>query len=288
MLKITGQTKLLGIFGDPVSHTLSPLMQNAALHEAGIDAVYLPFHIRSDQLAAAVNTIRTLSLIGVNVTVPHKEKIIPFLDAIDPDAALIGAVNTVVNRGGFLTGFNTDAPGFLSSLRQDLGIDPATESTLIIGAGGACRAALTALAGCGVKKIVIANRTRQKAEMLAEEIQRHFPATVFLVSSMLESELSVFLQGVDLLVNSTTVGLSGDSFPDFLVDRLPVGASVYDMVYAEKTTPLIHAARLRGLNCTDGRGMLIAQGEAAFFKWFDMMPAKNVMGAQVIEKQSIF
>ncbi|MBE0501947.1 MAG: shikimate dehydrogenase [Desulfuromonadales bacterium] len=282
MISITGKTALLGIFGDPVEQTLSPRIQNAALAAAGIDAVYLPFHILPEQLQSAVAAIRSLNLIGINVTVPHKETILPFLDEIDPAAALIGAVNTVVNRDGYLVGFNTDVTGFLASLRQNLQFDPQGKEVVVIGAGGACRAALSALARHGAVRITIANRTQQKAERLAEAISLHYPATDFVASALVESKLAAALATADLLVNTTSIGLTGDVFADFMIDRLPATAVVYDMVYAKETTPLIRSAQQRRLGSADGRGMLVAQGEAAFVHWFGAAPESGVMAAQII------
>ena len=284
MINVNGATKLLGIFGDPIGHTLSPAMQNAALTAAGIDAVYLPFHIRPEQLQSAVEAIRTLNLVGINVTVPHKVSIVPFLDAVDKEAELIGAVNTVVNRHGYLTGYNTDASGFLASLRLDLQIEPRGKKVVVIGAGGACRAALSALAGSGVASITVANRTKQKADLLVAEMQMHFPSTTFSATDLSPSELEKALTRADLLVNTTSIGLSGESFPNFIVDSLMGHAAVYDMVYKKDSTSLLNAACHRGLKAADGRGMLVAQGEAAFIKWFDISPEVGLMRSQVIEK----
>lgn len=281
---ISGSTQLLGIFGDPVAHSLSPKMQNAALASSGIDAVYLPLHVLPGNLESAVEAIRTFNLVGVNVTVPHKERIMTLLDEVDETAALIGAVNTVVNRQGCLVGFNTDASGFLASLQQDLQIDPQGKQVVVIGAGGACRAAMAALAGSGAHKIVVANRTKEKADALAGEMRKHFPATEIKSAGLSESDLAGCLSSADLLVNSSSVGLSGETFQDFMVDKLKESAAVYDMVYVDKLTPLIKSARCRGLSCVDGRGMLVAQGEAAFLKWFGVEPEAGVMRAQVVDK----
>ena len=281
---ISGKTQLLGIFGDPIAHTLSPKMQNAALTAAGIDAIYLPFHVRPEQLESAVDSIRTLNMVGINVTVPHKERVIPLLDEIDATAKLIGAVNTVVNRQGHLVGFNTDAPGFLASLRLDLQVVPRGKHIVIIGAGGACRAAIAAMAGCGALNIIVANRTIEKAEILACEMQGHFPEVEILSAGLSESELTACLASADLLVNTTSVGLTGETLPEFVVDKLADSAAVYDMVYADSPTQLAKFANRRGLLCVDGRGMLVAQGEAAFFKWFGIEPETGLMGSQIIEK----
>lgn len=281
---INGKTQLLGIFGDPVSHSLSPVMQNAALAAAGIDAVYLPFHVSPERLESAVEAIRTFNLVGVNVTVPHKEHVVPFLDTVDETAALIGAVNTIVNRNGQLVGFNTDATGFLTSMQSDLSFTPSEKHVVVLGAGGACRAALAALSEAGASRITVANRTKERALILAREMQPHFPATAFVAADLSEAELAGDITLADSLVNTTSLGLSGESFPDFIIDQLPESAVVYDMVYAIEATPLISSARHRGLCCADGRGMLIGQGEAAFSLWFGVEPEPGVMRSQVVEK----
>lgn len=284
MTEINGKTLLLGIFGDPVGHSLSPVMQNAALAAAGIDAVYVPFHVKPACLADAVASIRALNLVGVSVTVPHKELIIPYLDELDDGAALIGAVNTVVNREGRLIGYNTDAPGFLTSLQRDLQFDPQGKEVVVLGAGGACRAAVSALAGHGAARIVIANRTEGKAALIAREMSDHFQTTEFVVANLTQSSLKGALSAADLLVNTTSVGLAGESFPGHIVGGLSGRASVYDMVYAASLTPLTQAAREKNLPWADGRGMLVAQGEEAFIRWFGLKPVDGVMHAQVVEK----
>ena len=281
---ISGKTQLLGIFGDPVAHSLSPKMQNAALEAAGMDAVYLPFQVHPENLAAAVESIRVFNFVGINVTVPHKERIIPLLDEVDETAALIGAVNTVINRQGHLIGFNTDAPGFLTSLQCELHFDPQGKQVIVLGAGGASRAALAALAGSNASKVVIANRNKEKAALLACEMHENYPATEFIPSGLTEAELTGCLSSAELLVNTTSVGLSGECFPDYIVGNLSKNAVVYDMIYADDLTPLVKSAIRHGLSCADGRGMLVAQGEAAYFKWFGIEPEIGVMRSQVFEK----
>jgi shikimate dehydrogenase len=280
-MNIRGTTRILGIFGDPVDHSLSPIMQNEALAQAGIDAVYVPFHVRPENLPAAVSAIRSLDLRGVNVTVPHKEQVGPFLDAIDPTARLIGAVNTIVNRGGVLTGYNTDAPGLLRSLAKDLQFDPAGRRILLLGAGGACRAALVALGRAGAAWIGIANRTRSRAEVLVGEFGDVFRGTTLASFDLDPVQLSAVVPQIDLLVNTSAVGLKGESFAGFPWIDVAPGALVYDMVYAKGGTPFLQAARARGHRSADGLGMLAAQGEEAFFLWTGQRPSDGVMMARL-------
>jgi shikimate dehydrogenase len=240
-MRLRGTTRILGIFGDPVAHSLSPVMQNAALQQAGIDAVYVPFHVRAADLAEAVAAIRSLGIWGINVTVPHKEAVCSCLDEVDASARLIGAVNTIVNRQGALVGYNTDASGFLRSLAEDLDFSAAGKRVLLLGAGGACRAALAALCRSGVSRIAVANRTRSRAESLVREFAGIFPQTRFEHFGLEPGQLKIAADNVDLLVNTSAVGLKGESFTGLPWEKLVPGAAVYDMVYALQGTPLIRA-----------------------------------------------
>jgi shikimate dehydrogenase len=152
-MQIAGDTTVVGIFGDPVQHSLSPKMQNKAIQESGLNAVYVPFHVTSAQLCDAINGIRALGLRGVNLTIPHKEAACELVDELDESAELMGAVNTIVNTDGCLKGYNTDGPGLLKALKQGLGVDPVGARVLLVGAGGACRAALVALCQAGASSV---------------------------------------------------------------------------------------------------------------------------------------
>ncbi len=264
---IKGTTRILGIFGDPVSHSLSPVMQNEALQQAGVDAVYVPFHVTPERLPEAVAAIRNLDILGVNITIPHKETVCSFLDEIDEDAQLIGAVNTVVNRDGRLHGYNTDGTGFLASLEQDLNFKPFGKRVLLLGAGGACRAALVSLARAGASWIGVANRTPARSNAMVTEIGVSFPGTTFAAFSLAKEELKSVAGNIDLLVNTSSVGLKGESFEDFPWEALNRGADVYDMVYTKGITPLLQTASDRGHSTADGLGMLAAQGEEGFKLW---------------------
>ncbi len=276
-MQLNGTTKVLGIFGDPIAHSLSPRMQNAAIEAADINAVFVPFHVRKVELEAAVAAIRSLGLIGVNVTVPHKEAVMPFLDEIDNEAKLIGAVNTIVHLDGRLIGHNTDGRGFLDSLQSDLSFQPAGKNVLLLGAGGAARAAIVALAQATAARITISNRTFGKAEELRAEFSGLFPDTEFVAEPFEVERLQPHLASADLLVNTTVVGLHGENFSLPLIESLSTSAFFYDMVYAPGLTPLQQAASDRGLAFADGRGMLVGQGGIAFQLWFGVSPASDIM-----------
>ncbi len=282
MTAISGKTRVLGILGDPVSHSLSPLMQNHALALLGIDAVYVPFHVRPEQLGTAVAGLRALNLLGVNVTVPHKEAVCSHLDELDPAARLIGAVNTIVHRDGRLVGYNTDAPGFLRSLQEDLGLAPQGRSILLLGAGGACRAALVALAQAGAARIVVANRNSERAAQLVAQLGQNFGGTTFAHCSLDVLALRQALAGVDLVVNTSAVGLKGESFPGFPWAAVPANAALYDMVYGPGLTPWLSEGQARNLQVAGGLGMLAGQGEEAFFLWTGQRPPFGAMRKRLL------
>ncbi len=278
---IDAQTKIFGVFGDPIAHSLSPAMHNAVFSEMGINAVYLPFHVRSHELEGAVAGIRALNLAGVNITVPHKEEILVFLDEIHPDAGLIGAVNTVVNREGRLVGFNTDSLGFLRSLKEDLKFDPQGRRILVMGAGGACRAVLTALSNAGASWIGLVDVVFEKAEALGKEFMKKFPGTQFAWFCIEPVQITGLFSEIDLLVNATPVGMKGEVFEGLNWRVLPSTACVYDIVYSFPTTPLVQSVRKLGYRAVDGLGMLIAQGEEAFFLWNGKWPPAGFMKKRI-------
>lgn len=281
-MEIRGTTQVLGILGDPVAHSLSPVMQNGALGQAGLDAVYVPFHVLPSELGAAVEGLRALQVLGVNVTVPHKEAVCAFLDELDVDARLIGAVNTIVNRDGKLIGYNTDGRGFIRSLAEDLDFDPRGRRIMLLGAGGACRAAVVALARAGVKWIGIANRTPERAQGLCRDFSSVLAGVEFADFSLSGSELKAALRGVDLLVNTSAMGLKGEKVNPELVISLQKTAVVYDMVYAENgCTPFLDLAKKHGIRGADGRGMLVGQGEEAYSIWTGQQPPRGVMKKRI-------
>ena len=276
-MNLTGTTKVLGIIGHPVEHSLSPLMQNAALRELGLDYVYVPFPVEPGSLREAIQGMRALGIRGFNVTIPHKSAIIPFLDKISPEAILCGAVNTVCREEDLLVGYNTDGTGFLTSLGEDLGFQPAGSTVLILGAGGAARGALAALCAAGVSCVVVANRTRERGEAIVEKFRDTFDAVTFHLCSLDMVHLEPFLQTADLLVNTTSVGMNGTSFDGIDLSLMKTGAVVYDMVYSPAETPLLASARSMGIPCANGTGMLAAQGEAAFYLWTCLEPPRGLM-----------
>lgn len=284
MMTVTGTTRVLGIIGSPVGHSLSPVMQNAAIAALGIDYIYVPFPVEPEYLARAVEGLRRLGVWGFNVTIPHKTAVIQFLDRISPDAERCGAVNTVCREGDQLIGHNTDATGFLHSLVRDLAFAPRGASVMLLGAGGAAQAAISALSAAGVARIVIANRTLGKARFLAERFAGLFPLVDYAVSSLDETDLNRHGGGADLLVNTTSVGMNGTNFEYDSFLESCAKCLVYDMVYTPAETPLLAAARRLGLACANGAGMLVSQGEAAFRLWTGIEPPPGVMRDALFRK----
>lgn len=280
-MKITGSTKIAGIFGDPIGHTLSPLMHNAAFESVGLDIVFLPFHVRSDERGAlkkAVESVRALNMVGVNVTIPHKEKVIKHLDWIDDDAALMGAVNTIVNRDGRLLGYNTDGAGFLESLGLDTGLFPEGKRAVIIGAGGAARSIAYALLKNGAVSIVIANRTVKRADGLAVELSMRFKKSSSEAVALSDvALLSTYLSKADLVVNTTSLGMMGKGEPEVPLLSFKRGAVVSDIVYRPLETAFLKKAAKAGLKCHTGLGMLIHQGAIAFELWTGVKAPVEVM-----------
>ncbi len=262
---INGQTRIVGIFGDPIAHTRSPAMQNAAFRVCKLPYVYVPFLVRPTDLARAVHSIRALNLLGVNVTVPHKERIVRNMDTLSAEAELCGAVNTVVNRDGQLFGDNTDGRGFLQSL-QAQGFAPRQQEVILIGAGGSARAVLVSLIRAGCKRVTIVNRTWANAQSLVRTYHSVGKTRLEALSldALREPEL---LKRTTLVVNSTSVGLHGDEFLPLAYEATPRACVFYDLLYHTDLTSFLTPARKARRSVLDGRGMLLHQGALAFTLW---------------------
>ena len=274
---LTGRTGVVCILGDPIAHSLSPVMQNAALQEAAIDAVYVPFHVTAVDLEASLDGLRRMNIIGGNLTIPHKEAAMPFVDRLDDDARVIGSINTIVNRNGELIGYNTDGSGLLQALYEDLDFDVKGKKVLLLGSGGACRAAVVALGRAGADWVGIANRTEDRAAKLLSGVAKTLLGTTFAHYHLDEGLAERLPHQVDLLINTTSVGMTQDAFAFPVENYVRPGGGVYDMVYGREETPLVRKALLSGLHAADGLGMLAAQGELAFNLWFGQKPTFGLM-----------
>lgn len=271
---ISGTTSVFGIFGHPVEHTFSPGMHNAAFAKIQQDACYVPFAVAPADLERAVRAIVPLGIRGLNVTIPHKETIIPFLDDLTDDARMIGAVNTIeVNRGN-LTGHNTDGRGFLRSLREETGFRPKGKTILMIGSGGAARAVGINLALSGARTILLCDLDTVKAAKLAGDIQNKTATRVNVVDP---KGLGKASQDAECIINATPLGLKrGDPLP---VPRQVIRKDqlVCDLVYNPLRTPLLKAARAAGADTLSGIGMLLYQGVIAFEIWTRRKAPVSVM-----------
>lgn len=271
---ITGTTRLVGIFGYPVTHSGSPLMHNAAFSHLDLDYVYVPFEVRPEDLQQAVEALRVLNIAGINVTIPHKEAIIPFLDEVSREVGLIGAVNTVKVENNKLKGSNTDVQGFLESLQEN-GIEPKGMKALVIGAGGASRAVVCALGKAGAGEIVIVNRTLTRAEEIAEKQNALLGGKNIRCVDL--TEISSQAEAADLIVNTTSVGMKADDplllDPEVLTPR----HRVVDIIYKPPETSLLREARLRGAVTLNGMGMLVNQGALSFELWTGIAPPRSLM-----------
>jgi shikimate dehydrogenase len=278
---ISGRTRIFGIFGYPVEHTFSPGMHNAAFQALKMNACYVPFPVAPEHLKAAVQALAPLGLQGVNVTVPHKVRIIPFLDELSREARLVGAVNTVELKRGSLIGHNTDGSGFLRSLREEARFDPRGKDFLCLGSGGAARAVCFSLALAGASRIQLWNRDASKADRLAREIRKRTGAEAVVIR---ESSLGQAAAVSHCLINATPLGLKK-------TDPLPVAADlidrshlVCDLVYNPRITPFLKAAMKKKARTLPGLGMLLFQGVTAFEIWTGKKAPVEVMRRALVRQ----
>ena len=265
---INGKTRLLGLIGNPVQHTKSPFIHNTLFDYFGINAVYVPINVENEELEPAIEGLKAMKFLGFNVTVPHKKSIIKHLDDITTEAILMGAVNTVKNIDGRLVGYNTDAEGFIRDFKEGFNTNFRNKRVLMLGAGGTGRALAVKLASEGITQLVIANRTLENANDIAELVNNNVDNVVRSISPGDSSFDDVFKTS-DVIINVTPVGMS-------TVDKgLPFGRQysfkpeqlVYDVIYSPRKTPLLDNAERAGCKIRNGFGMLVNQGILAFEIW---------------------
>ncbi len=273
-MDINGKTRITGLFGYPVEHTLSPAMHNAAFRDLGLDYCYVPFLVHPDSLADAVRGIRALNLAGVNVTVPHKEKVMPMLDEVSGEASFIGAVNTIVNSAGRLKGYNTDGRGFMQSLAENnIAVDG--RDVVIFGAGGASRA-ISYYICQKAKSLSIYDIDKEKLGRLVRDLGQ-ISASV----SMLED--ASLIDRYHVVINATPLGLKEeDPFP-FDPELLTKEKTVCDLIYKE--TRLLRKAGEKGCATLNGLGMLLWQGVFAFELWTGKKPDVKIMRDALLKKR---
>jgi shikimate dehydrogenase len=280
-MTVSGKTKICALIGDPVEHTMSPAMHNAAFQKMGLDYLYIPFRVVPEQLSQAVAGLRALNVAGFNVTIPHKVAVIPLLHSLDPLAEKIGAINTVVNINGKLKGYNTDAEGFYRVLLEQ-GFSPQGKNIVLLGAGGAARAIAYILAEQGAR-LTILNRLQELdwAENIAQFIldDLHKEVKFFELGDIAEA-----MPGADLLVNATSVGMTPaddvSPVPAALLEKVPV---VFDIVYNPLKTRLLKEAAAAGAKTITGIDMLAWQGALAFEKWTGKTAPVDLMRREAVK-----
>lgn len=286
-MRIDSKTTVVGVIGYPVAHSLSPQMHNAAIQSLGINWCYLPFQVAPEDLAKAVQGMRGLGIRGLNVTVPHKQAVVRLLDWVSPEASAVRAVNTISNEGGRLEGYNTDVEGILAALRLGVGLEKLPEKVVVLGAGGAARGIVYALTTVtDVRNIVILNRTVQKAERLAAEMENMAKGKTRIKGRKLETETArVELREAGLLINATPVGM----YPNVNCSPIEVSSvfhprlTLVDTIYNPKETKLMRLARSQGAKCFNGLDMLVYQGAKSLEIWTQRRAPVKVMKEAVME-----
>lgn len=278
---ISGKTKLTGFFANPASHSLSPLMHNLAFSHWGIDAVYLAFEVDQTNLRQAVESIRTLDMLGVNVSMPNKTAVLAYLDQLSPEAELIGAVNTIVHQEQRLIGYNTDGMGFVRSVNET-GHPIKNQKIVVLGAGGAAKAIVVQMALEGAQEITIYKRLNATFLPLKEyfaKVSEKTGCPIRLHDYADESQLALDLSQANLLINATDIGMGSkkDQLPIADVKLLHSKLAVFDLIYSPSETRLIQEAKKMGVKAYNGLGMLIHQGAIAFELWTHQeMPVQNI------------
>ncbi|MEE8469735.1 MAG: shikimate dehydrogenase [Dehalococcoidia bacterium] len=278
-------TKYVGLIGYPLGHSVSPAMQQAAFDYYKLDVRYEVWETEPSILGKALERLRSDSILGANVTVPHKESVIPLTDELDELAHEIGAVNTIVNRGGKLTGCNTDAVGFLRALRQEANFDPAGRQVVLLGAGGVARAVSFSLARAGARSLVTADIAEERAQRLASDLERsaargQAPGLEIKALSLDDRRFAEALSSCDLVVNCTPIGMKGSATggqSPLEASLIPGGALIYDVVYNPVETPLLADAKRAGAQTLGGLSMLVYQGAMAFELWTGKSAPVDIM-----------
>ena len=276
----SSSTKIYGLIGYPVKHSLSPLMHNAAFSSLKIDAEYRLFEVKPQELKDFIGSLVQRNICGLNVTIPHKESVAPLLDSVSPEARLIGAVNTIKVADRKLEGFNTDGEGFLEHIKGELHFDPEGKKISMIGAGGAARAVSVILSKSKAKRLNIFDVDKPKASALVNHLKDNFKNVEFKAVVSID-ELDAGES--DLLVNATPIGMK-DSDPCLIEDRsLHKDILVYDLIYNPKETKLLKAAKSKGAKVSNGLGMLLYQGAIAFQIWTGKAAPIEIMRAALEE-----
>jgi len=286
-MRISGKTKVCGIIGEPIEHTLSPTMHNAAFEKLNLDFVYVPFKVKMGMLREAIRGVRSLGIIGLNVTMPYKSAVMRHLDEVDLVARRVGAVNTILNDEGSLIGYNTDGVGALNALKEN-GVTLNGKNLLLLGAGGAGKAIAFHTAQ-EVEKFIILNRTPQKAKKLAEALRREFGKKKIIGNILSIKNMKEELKDADILINATSIGMHPNINQSLVPPNLiKPDLCVMDIVYNPPETKLLKDAKAAGAKTVSGIEMLIHQGTASFEVWTKHPAPVEVMRQAAFGKLSEF
>jgi len=283
-MTISGKTQVCGVIGDPIEHTLSPAMQNAAFEHLKLDWVFLAFKVKATELEDALRGMRGLVIRGLNVTMPHKNAVIAFLDKVDENAKFLGSVNTILADDGELTGFSTDGLGAVNALKEN-GVKLSGKKVVLLGAGGAAKAVAFALAK-EARELIILNRTSEKTNQLAETLSSRFGKKVAgerLTPKITQKEL----ENADILINATSVGMHPQADQSLVAPQwLKPNLAVMDIVYNPLETKLAKDAKAAGAQIISGVEMLIYQGAASFEIWTEHKAPVEVMRKAALNQLS--
>jgi len=262
-------TRILGLVGYPLGHSISPLLHNSTIKERGLNYIYLPFQVEEERLREVIEGLKALNFRGINITIPYKKKVLPLLDSIAPQAVRIGSVNTIVNEENILTGYNTDFTGLIRMIKEDGGFDIRGKKVLIIGAGGTASTAGTAVLSEGAAAVYLLNRTSAKGEKLVEKWRKDYPDTVLKAGPLEPIYYNSFIKEIELLIDTTPVGMAPeiDEQPVITASSLHSNMLVVDLVYNPEKTTLLKAAEKAGAAGLNGMGMLLYQGIESFKLW---------------------
>ncbi len=277
-VSISGSTRLLALLGDPVTHSISPAMHNKAFQILGLNYAYMGFTANKNNLKSSVDAMKALNVLGFNVTMPIKQKILPYLDELSFEAEMIGAVNTVKNENGKLIGYNTDGPGYVMDL-QDKGLKIRKQSFLIVGAGGAATSIAVALARAGAGQITVINRSIEKAEHIISLINKISPDCMAFASKFEDDSIAQELVKANVLINCTPLGMGHQEGISFIQDPsiLHKDMIISDLIYVPRKTALLKLGDERGCKTINGIGMIIWQGALAFKIWTgEDMPIQDI------------
>ncbi len=274
-MNITGKTRVCGVIGDPIEHTLSPIMHNAAFNALSLDYAFLAFKVKPKAVENAVNGMRALNVRGLNVTMPHKSTVLKYLDRTDLSAQIVNSVNTILNKDSKLFGFNTDGVGALKALREN-GVEPKGRKVLLLGAGGAARAIAYTMAK-EADELAVLNRTIKQAQALAKLLEKTVNKKI-VAGSISPKEIQQNLQDSDILINATSIGMKPKADESLVSPKLlRPDLSVMDIVYNPLETKLAKEAKAAGAKVVSGVEMLIYQGAASFELWTGKSAPVEVM-----------